>query len=78
MISCLIRLNIYATLFLFINLLTLAQYGSRRCVNGHMLPLLICFNPDEQTSSSLLEERSAAYAQPRVQKTNTFPFCSYR
>lgn len=64
-------------IFLFINLLTLAQYGSRRCVNGHMLPLLIRFNPDEQTSSFLSEERSADYAQPRVRKRNTFPFRSY-
>lgn len=78
MISCLIRLNIYTTLFLFINLLTLARYASRRCVSGHMLPLLICLNPDEQTSSSLSEERSAAYAQPRVQKNKSISLLCLR
>jgi hypothetical protein len=43
------KLSIYAACFLFINLLTLAQCGSRRYVNDHMLPLLMCLNPDQQT-----------------------------
>lgn len=68
MISCLIRLNIYTALFLFINLLTLAPCGSRRGVNDHMLPLLMCFNPDQQTSSPFSEERSADYTQPEKRK----------
>lgn len=48
MISRLIRLNIYVARFLFINLLTLAWCGNKHRVNDHMLPLLMCLNPDQQ------------------------------
>lgn len=56
MVSCLIRFNTYAASFLFINLLPLAQGGSKCGVNDHMLPLLMCLHPDQQTLVFSLRE----------------------